>query len=175
MEKRHILICGRRRSGKSTLIERLAKELKGPVGGFRTRMFDENDKGFFPIHIYAPGDMSLERRAENHIGDCNGREREINISTFDLRGVELLSGAERLLIMDELGFMETGSPGFCSKVLEHLDGDGHVLAAVKSDMDTDFLIKVRSHPKAELYMISEENRDELYEKLLPIIRSWNEK
>ena len=156
MEKRHILICGERRAGKSTLIEKLIKELDKPVYGFFTRMFEPNAQGFYPIYMYSPTDTAREKTIHNHVGDCNGHQRSINISVFD-----------------ELGFMETGSPEFCESVLRHLDGDEHVIATVKARYDVEFLDKIRSHPKAQVYEITPANRDALYEELLPIVRSWN--
>ena len=173
MEKRHILICGERRAGKSTLIEKLIKELDKPVYGFFTRMFEPNAQGFYPIYMYSPTDTAREKTIINHVGDCNGHQRSINISVFDELGVELLKKREGIVAMDELGFMETGSPEFCESVLRHLDGDEHVIATVKARYDVEFLDRVRSHPKAQVYEITPENRDAMYEELLPIVSSWN--
>ena len=173
MEKRHILICGERRVGKSTLMEKLLRELDGPVYGFFTRMYELNENGRYPIYMFSPADTERLKVERNYVGDCNGHERSINISVFDELGVELLKKRDGVVAMDELGFMETGSPAFCESVLRHLDGDGHVIATVKARYDVDFLDKVRSHPNAQLYEITEENRDELCEALLPIVRSWN--
>ena len=51
--KRHLLICGERGVGKSTLIRRLLEKNTREVGGFVTKRLpvaDEN--GFFPIYLY---------------------------------------------------------------------------------------------------------------------------
>ena len=53
MEK-HILICGERGVGKSTLIRRLLAESTLPVGGFVTRRLTQADgDGMFPIYLHA--------------------------------------------------------------------------------------------------------------------------
>jgi len=53
MEK-HILICGERGVGKSTLIRRLLAESTLPVGGFVTRRLPQADgDGMFPIYLHA--------------------------------------------------------------------------------------------------------------------------
>ena len=53
MEK-HILICGERGVGKSTLIRRLLAESILPVGGFVTRRLPQADgDGMFPIYLHA--------------------------------------------------------------------------------------------------------------------------
>jgi nucleoside-triphosphatase len=85
----------------------------------------------------------------------------------------LKAGAGGIIVMDEIGFMEAGSKAFCGAVMHCLDGDIPVLAAVKARFDVDYLNAVRAHPKAALYTITKENRDELYKQLLPVIRRWN--
>ena len=74
--------------------------------------------------------------------------------------------------MDELGFMEAKAEAFTRAVLETLDGDIPVIAAVKARFDIPFLDAVRAHPKGKLSMITKENRDQLYEELLPVIQRW---
>lgn len=75
--------------------------------------------------------------------------------------------------MDELGFLENDARAFQAAVLRALDGDTPVLAAVKP-RDTNFLRRVRSHPKAELVLLDEQNRDALYDRLLPWLLRTNE-
>lgn len=78
--------------------------------------------------------------------------------------------SDGIIVMDELDFMESGSPAFCQAVMERLDGNIPVLATVKAGgVDVEFLGRVRSHPKAELYMLCPERLDELYNTLLPVI------
>lgn len=171
--KKHILICGERNAGKTTLIEKLIKELDVPVYGFFTRKFKADKEGSYSIHIFSPAETEFKKTAANHVGGSDGRQCRANISAFDNLGVELLRQRPGIVVMDELGVLETGSSRFCNSVLEHLDVDGHVIATIKAKYGVEFLDKVRSHPKAELYNITVENRDSLYNELLPIIRSWN--
>ena len=46
-----------------------------------------------------------------------------------------------------------------------------MIAAVKSRTDIPFLNAVRAAPKAEVFYITPENREELYERLLPSIKA----
>lgn len=175
MEYRHILITGARHVGKSFLIRRLLAHTKRPVCGFMTKSLPADEAGFHPIYIHPADQPVAERRytPENWIGTCNGRSREIHLAAFDTCGVEYLSHlpADGLVVMDELGFMEVGSAAFTDRVLELLDGDRPVLAAVKDRTDIDFLNTVRAHPKALVVTISEENREELYEQLRPVMET----
>lgn len=188
MEKRHIVISGLRGAGKTTLIEKLLKEIQVPVTGFFTRSMPKDERGFHAIYIFRPDDQLREKSPANHIGDCDTRNRTINLEVFETVGVEYLQegqidasaderasqSAQGIIVMDELGFMETGATAFCDTVLSCFDGDQRVLATLKASHHTDFLNAVRHHPKAEVFEITPENRDELYEELLPIIRHWND-
>lgn len=51
--KRHLLICGERGVGKSTLIRRLLEHSTREVGGFVTKRLPvAYENGFFPIYLY---------------------------------------------------------------------------------------------------------------------------
>ncbi len=50
-----------------------------------------------------------------------------------------------------------------------------MLATVRAgDLGSSFLDRVRTHPKAELYNVSPERADDLYNRLYPIVEGWNE-
>ena len=174
--KRHLLICGERGVGKSTLIRRLLEHSTREVGGFVTKRLpvaDEN--GFFPIYLYPTSQSEGERRNEtaNLVGTCDSRSSIRQV--FDTLGAQLIESAPKggIILMDELGFLENDAMAFQSAGLCALDGETPVLAAVKPK-DTPFLRAVRGHENAELVFIDEQNRDALLEKLLPHILRWNE-
>ncbi len=168
------MIGGERGAGKSTLIARLLEENTRPVYGFVTRMTAADETGFHQIYMHPASGTPLTYGEENHIGDCDSRIHNVNPQVFDNLGTEYLKHRDDgLIVMDELGFMETNSPDFCASVLSCLDGDVPVLATVKARFDVPFLDQIRSHPNAVFYEITKGNREELYETLLPVIRNWN--
>jgi len=172
-QKKHILICGDRGAGKSTLIEKLLSRNCLPVYGFFTRNTPRPD-GAHDIYIYRTGDLERTQSKENYIDWCDSKKRSFNPYVFDTLGTEYLkAGQDGIIVMDEIGFMETASKPFCDAVMRHLDGDIPILATVKGRFDIPFLDRVREHPNAALYTITEENRDELYETLLSVILKWN--
>ena len=179
MNQPHILIVGNPGVGKSTLIRRLLEHNSRPVCGFVTKMEPSEVNGLRSIYVHpaAQPEHAWEYTGENLIGTCDTKIHNINLDAFDTLGVEYLSALPQngLILMDELGFMEAGSVPFTQRVLEVLDGDIPVLAAVKSRTDIPFLEQVRSHPKATVCHITPENREELFHRLLPIIQSiWEE-
>ena len=170
-EKRHILICGERGVGKSTLIERLLAACPRPRYGFITKMRPAGPDGFHPIYIHPAGQPVTERvyMEENCIGVCDSRTHRPRLDAFNTLGVRYIqtARADGILVMDELGFFESRARAFTAAVLTALAGDIPVIAAVKSRKDVPFLNAVRAAPQAEVFHITPENRDELYRLLLP--------
>ena len=174
-EKRHILICGERGVGKSTLIEKLLQACPRPRYGFLTRMEPADEAGFHPIYIH-PAAQPREAWTytdENRIGSCDSRTHLARPEVFDALGVRLIREArpEGILVMDELGFFEAQAAAFTAAVLQALARDIPVIAAVKSRTDVPFLNAVRSMPKAEIFYITRENRDQLLQELLPRMKN----
>lgn len=177
MEKKHVLLYGERGVGKSTMIEKLLQICTVPVYGFVTKATPRRADGYHSIYIYPAGSQKRFMSAENHVGDCNGRQRTVNGQVFDSLGVSYLlqANADGILVMDELGFMEKDSAAFCQAVLNCLEQDIPVLAAVKNRQDIDFLKQVCQHPKAQLYRITQENREAVYRELVPVMQKWNQR
>ena len=104
--KRHLLICGERGVGKSTLIRRLLEHSTREVGGFVTKRLpvaDEN--GFFPIYLYPTLQSEGERRNEtaNLVGTCDSRSSIRHPEVFDGLGAQLIKSAPSggIILMDE--------------------------------------------------------------------------
>ena len=124
--KRHLLICGERGVGKSTLIRRLLEKNMREVGGFVTKRLpiaDEN--GFFPIYLYPASQKEDERRNEtaNLVGTCDSRSSIRHPEVFDTLGAQLIESAPEggIILMDELGFLENDARAFQSTVMRALD------------------------------------------------------
>lgn len=155
----HILISGEIGVGKTTLINKLLQSANMPVYGFRTEKNTESG------HVYIHGANGKKSYTEDNIvGLCTASGMRANPKVFESLGTRLLADipAGSIVAMDELGFLESGAPGFCRAVLDVMNGPYLVLAAVKP-LETDFLRSVREHNKAQLFRITMDNRDALYE------------
>lgn len=171
---KHILICGAKGVGKSTLIRKLCMAANAPIYGYCTKMLSTADAdNLFPIYIHPAWQAEAERAygSANLIGRCDGRMHDVHTNVFDTLGTDYIAAAKPggYIIMDELGFMEKNAEAFKRAVFNALDGDIPVIAAVKARYDVDFLNRIRAHEKAQLYNITPENRDALYAELLGII------
>ena len=172
MEK--ILLLGRRRSGRSSMIRALLRDIQAPVYGYETVTMGTRPDGYHEIYLYPYGQTQHEKREENHVGDCNTRERVIYNQVFDTMGTSCLSGKEGgILVMDEIGFMESEAKAFCRAVLNLLDGPLPVLAAVRTGIETPFLREVIHHPNVRCYDLDPESFEERYRELRPIVQTWD--
>lgn len=169
-----ILLAGRRRSGRSSMIRRLLQDVKAPVFGYETVTMGTRADGYHEIYLYPYGQAQRELCEENHVGDCNTRERVIHGRVFDTLGASCLTGKrDGILVMDEIGFMESEAAVFCRSILDCLDGPTPVLAAVRTGIETPFLRQVMGHPKACCIEMDPKRFDEIYRELLPIVQSWD--
>ena len=162
----HIFLTGPLQSGKSTAIARYLVGRPEAPGGFRTRW--DRAGGRLTLELLETGETLSVATMEPH-GVRADR------AVFDAAGERLLSapaGRRSLLLMDELGFLENDAHRFQAAVLAALDGSTPVLAAIKPK-ETDFLRRVRQHPCGEVFYITPESREALYQRLRSRILQWN--
>lgn len=169
----HAMIVGANGTGKSTLIRHVLQALSVPIFGFETVKEDsleEPDLGS-PIYIYEAGKEHIQT-SKNLVGYCHKQKSSAIPTGFDHFAPLLLCPPpdRHLIMMDEIGFMESKSELFCQAILSVLDGDIPVIAAVR-DKNVPFLETVRSHPKAHVFRITQENRLSLYDELLDFMKT----
>lgn len=170
---RPILIVGARDVGKTTLIRRLLSENTRPVRGFYTEKHPTDPSGTHSIYLY-PAWVPPEKRTfspNNQVGRWDGQRMQSFPQVFDILGVTCLTdiSSEALVVMDELGFLESKAPRFTQAVLDTLDGPAQVLAAVKDRPDVPFLQAVLAHPNALVFRLTPDNRQELYHQIRALL------
>ena len=160
-----ILLCGDINSGKTTLIQRLLADMSAAPRGYITVRMPEVD-GVSNVYLYDianPPERVEDAAVIMAISDTGTEKHPERLDTL---GVQYLTDipAGSVVVLDEIGSLETASPEFQKAVMRILSGDYTVLAAVKA-ANTDFLRAVRRHPDCELYIITPDNRDALYAQL----------
>lgn len=171
-----ILICGDVQVGKSTLIKKLTADMGKAPRGYITKRIPapEGETSYVYLYDIANPPERIEDSAIIKALAPDGVRDYPEV--MDTLGVEYLSGIPEgeLVILDEIGSLESKSPLFQKAVMEILGGNYSVLASVKAQ-NTDFLRAVRSHHDCELYIITPENRDGLYTQLRSLVTQAEDK
>lgn len=161
-----ILLCGDVNSGKSTMIEKLVADMGEAPRGYITVRRPAGADGKSYVYLYdvaSPPENIADAQVIMSISDA-GTERHPEY--MDSLAVSYLGDIPEgsLVVMDEIGTLESAAPAFQREVMRILSGNYSVFAAVKAQ-NTEFLRAVRRHPDCELYIITPENRDDLYAQI----------
>ena len=166
--KLHLFLTGKVQVGKSTIIQKVLKEYQGTIGGFRTVQGSRDVDGGSDIFM-----IDAARWNETTYDPKQLVARRIGMTkyegypeAFDRIGTALLTVARGrdLIVMDELGFMESEAYLFQKNVLDCLDGNVPILGVVKP-ASTDFLEQVHKHYQTTLLEVTEENREQVLEEV----------
>lgn len=162
---RHLFLTGERQVGKSTLVDKVLARLGLPVGGFRTFGAHYTDDGGSDVCIRGAGEDVGIHRVAHRGGEKGGFVAFPEV--FDRIGTELLRPGQlcRIVVMDELGFMEAEAHAFQQAVMDCLDGEIPVLGVIKPRA-TPFLDRVRAHPGVQVEEVTEANRNDLAHRIL---------
>lgn len=166
-----ILLTGEPGAGKSTIAMALAAADGRSPRGFVTKKTARRPDGFWPVYIGVPG-------AEIALADANlaglvyeaGAKRFPQV--FDTWAKKTLGNVTEgsLVMMDELGFLESAAETFKALVLEKLRGRYDIIAVIKPK-HTPFLDEVRAVKDVRLFTVTRENRDSLKTELIRLVES----
>jgi nucleoside-triphosphatase len=166
----HIFLQGPRNSGKSTVIHRMLDILMAQgslkLGGFFTWRGGADNP-----HIYIrPAEVGREREIYRLASYDKANGLSCDIQVFEQIGVSLLaeSAGADLLIMDELGYLESHAAAFLQAVFSVLAGNTPVLGVLRQG-DIPWHREIRDNPRAVLYEVDEKNRDTLPRQLAELI------
>ena len=157
--KKNILITGKPRSGKSTLIKKLIADIPNKVGFVTSEIAGENGRIGFQIETHA-GDTAVLA----HVG----LETPYRVSRYSVDVQNLESMIPKViafeegdfLYLDEIGQMELFSKDFEKLVLKYLDSPNNCLATLSCVFENDFTRCLKEREDIIIVEISAENRSE---------------
>lgn len=176
MEVRNLLLTGKPRAGKTTLVERVVERLRREAPALRlagfttTELRDAGGKRLGFAIVTLVGKKATLARA--------GLESRVRVGRYgvDLEAFERLALPELnrrdadLLIVDEIGKMECASGRFRRDVEDALDAPVAVLATLGISA-VPFFEALRARPDVELITVTPRNRDALVEELCARLRA----
>lgn len=172
LNRPHLLITGRPRTGKTTLISEVVNLWPRRCGGFITEEIKQRGERIgFRIRSL---DGSLGILASIYLTSPYRVSRYgVDLESLEKIGVEAIYRAiafKEIVVIDEIGKMELYSEKFKQAVLDALDSPKRVLGVIHL-ASLPFLDKIRSHPEAIIFEVNGENNSEIKKKIISIIEA----
>lgn len=168
----HILLTGNPRTGKTTLIKRIVKDLRHPCGGFYTEEIAREGKrvGFRIKTLNGKeGILAMKGlRSRFRLGKYG-----INIKDLEEIGVKAVMEAlenRDFIIIDEIGKMELFSQKFKDIVLKALDSGKRLIGVIHA-ADLGFLKSIKARGDVTLFEVDLSNHEEIMGKITSLISS----
>jgi nucleoside-triphosphatase len=171
-----ILLFGAPGVGKTTIICRLARALRGRfrVGGFFTeeiRGGDGRREGFRVETFLGAEKAVLAHRAARGLAPRVGRYG-VDVPGFEALLEQAFAPAERVdvYLIDEIGKMECFSEKFV-RAVEAAFRSGCPVVATVAKKGAGFIAEVKARPDVELREVTPANREDLPERLLAALEA----
>jgi nucleoside-triphosphatase len=169
MGPKNILITGLPGSGKTTLVEKIVRQLGVPAAGFITREIrHQGNRVGFSIDTI-DGRRGVLAHVDFKSGFRVGRYG-VRVETIDEIAVPALNvpTADVLIVIDEIAKMECLSEGFRKAVLTVLDSVNPVFSTIAIKGDS-FIQRLKSREDVVVVELNQSNRDMLLSSLLKSI------
>ena len=163
---RKLLITGRPRSGKTTLIKRIVHKLALPAGGFYTAEIRERGQRVGFKIITLEDEEAVFAHVNFKTSERLGKYG-LDLSALVTVGIETLRTALRareLVVIDEIGPMEIRSRIFRDVVSEALYSGVLILGTITT-RPFPFTDTIKNRPDVTLIEVRSENRERLVSEL----------
>lgn len=166
----NLFLTGKIGVGKTTLIKKVLQNINASIGGYMT---DRNENESYKEYTI----KALYNEIENYkIARIIKKNIDITVSkeSFDIGAVSILEKSlekSDVIIMDELGFMESQCHKFQKQVHNILDNPIPVIGVLK-EYDCDFLNSIKNRKDVKIVTVTENNRDLIFNELLNILKDF---
>lgn len=167
--RKNILITGKVKSGKTTLVEEIVKEISQKTGFLTKEIAEENVRTGFAIktsHGFSAVIAQLEVPTPNIVGRFF-----VNIPAIDavLPQVWTFDASDTLYI-DEIGQMQLLSHEFANLVARYFDSSNTCIATISQIHVHEFTETLRKRNDVILLELSPENREEQKKLVQSLLR-----
>jgi nucleoside-triphosphatase THEP1 len=167
---KHLLITGKPKSGKTTLIKNIYSSLSSiyNMSGFWTAEVLLNNKRIgFDIHTL-DGKRAILARTNNVAKKYHVGKYFVILEDLERIAIPLLYVDCDIIILDEIGKMELFSLKFKKAVIDALDSQKLVLATIGLQKDK-FTGIIKNRRDVELLYLTEMNRKDIQQKIINFV------
>jgi len=148
--------------GKTTLVNKITKQLSCKIGGFYTHEMRENGKrtGFY-ITDFDGNQMVMA--SEKSSSPYRVNKYGVNIDAFEKVGIPAMERALKsadLILIDEIGRMEMFSPKFCDMLRKVFESEKPLLATIKR-VDCELTKELKKRKDVIIFVVTVNNRDQI--------------
>ena len=167
----HIFLTGEIQVGKTTIIRNFLSQYGLSADGFITYWEPANSENGVDRMLYLCAYSTDVQAVERYLVTCSFEHKLLRteniVSVFDIHGTEILQNSGKLdvIIMDELGFMESQAKIFQNAVMQHVSGLVPILGVIKP-AQTEFLNVIRSFSNVKVCEVTVDNRETILAWLL---------
>ena len=164
----HIFLTGEKQVGKSTIVRKFISQSGLSADGFVTYWEEDGDGGrSLYLSRFGAALQPGERFLIMHSSEQRPGSSDAVLRVFDVHGSGILDGSGNcdVIVMDELGFIESKAAEFQKAVMRRISGSVPVLGIIKP-LRTEFLDRIRANPNVVVREVTVENRDDVLSWLL---------
>ena len=176
IKKVNILLTGKPGSGKTTLVIKLVTEMISQLrvrpGGFYTH---ETREGFFRsgFKIFSFDGKEAVLADTKLESPYKSGKYGVDIKALEDIGVASIESAvsdkdKDVIVIDEIGSMETLSDRFKEAVLKALDSPKIVVATIQHE-GNGYIFQIKNREDVKIIEVTEANREMLVEKIIPMM------
>lgn len=162
----HILITGKPRTGKTTLIKRIIEACEPACGGFYTEEITRGGErlGFLIRTTEKKEAILAEKglRSPYRLGKYGINSR--NLDEIGVAAVEEAVACKDIIVIDEIGKMELFSQKFREVVIKALNSGKRVVGVIHL-AERPFLNAIRERDDVLLLEVNGGNNEEIWEKV----------
>ncbi len=163
----HILITGKPRTGKTTLIQRVLEMHRPDCGGFFTEELRRGGERVGFVVKTTEGEEALLAEKGGASGPHRLGKYGIHVDNLEAVGVKAVERALRekdFILIDEIGKMELFSSRFQDVVRKSLDS-GKTVIGVIHQADWPFLNAIRKRPDVLLLEVNGQNNEQVFRQI----------
>jgi nucleoside-triphosphatase len=163
---KNILLTGKPKSGKSTLLRKLIAKIPNKVGFLVNEILENGNRVGFEMETHLG-----EKAVIAHVG--YEKEQSVGKYGIDINKLnELLPVSffeNEILYLDEIGQMQLQSVQFIELTKKYLNSGNICVATISFVYEHPFILEVKGRDDVTVFEINEDNRDKVYEEILKFL------